>query len=152
MEPCTHCKKEIDMTKKGYTKVMLSKGGAKELVDVYLCGQCEKYFPYPVDCFACGLSVPTTDAAIPIVVQRPKDGNKVKIVVCSLKCHKGFSRKIFSQDSDTKSECNYCKKGVRRMKKCSRCKLIRYCSSECQVADWIEHKDACKMYTQATAK
>jgi len=160
MEPCAHCKKEIDIAKKGYTKVMLSRGGATVLSEVYLCGLCKKFVPYPVDCFHCRLPVPT-DAAIPIVVRCSKDGRfskdggedeRAMVVFCSVKCQKELSRELFSQGSDTKRECNYCKKGERRMKKCSRCKLIRYCSRECQGADWIEHKSVCERFALATAK
>ena len=30
------------------------------------------------------------------------------------------------------------------MKKCSACRLVRYCSEECQLADWKSHKGPCK--------
>ena len=40
--------------------------------------------------------------------------------------------------------CTFCKKQKESMKKCSRCKLNRYCSRECQKNDWKEHKTICK--------
>lgn len=30
---------------------------------------------------------------------------------------------------------------------CSRCRLVMYCSRECQVADWRAHKDECAVFT-----
>jgi hypothetical protein len=29
------------------------------------------------------------------------------------------------------------------LKKCSRCKMARYCSTECQGLDWKKHKPFC---------
>ena len=34
------------------------------------------------------------------------------------------------------SICHYCFKRFRTLSRCSRCKLVRYCSKQCQVADW----------------
>jgi len=30
------------------------------------------------------------------------------------------------------------------MKKCSVCKLVRYCTEACQLKDWKKHKKSCK--------
>jgi hypothetical protein len=38
--------------------------------------------------------------------------------------------------------CSYCKKGE-KLKKCSRCKSSYYCSNECQLKDWGNHKKYC---------
>jgi hypothetical protein len=38
--------------------------------------------------------------------------------------------------------CDFCKKQA--FTKCSRCKQIYYCSSECQKNDWCKHKKLCK--------
>ena len=40
--------------------------------------------------------------------------------------------------------CEKCGKEAARMKKCSVCKLVRYCSEECQLGDWKSHKKSCK--------
>lgn len=32
-----------------------------------------------------------------------------------------------------------------RLKACGRCKLIRYCSVDCQKADWVNHKSVCEL-------
>lgn len=47
--------------------------------------------------------------------------------------------------TDTKSEksCHIC--GKPASKHCSRCKKVYYCSSECQKADWQNHKHNCKL-------
>lgn len=42
--------------------------------------------------------------------------------------------------------CNYvsCKQRADKMKMCKSCKLVRYCSIECQKKDWGIHKLLCK--------
>ncbi|KAH7916541.1 hypothetical protein BJ138DRAFT_284899 [Hygrophoropsis aurantiaca] len=49
------------------------------------------------------------------------------------------------KDSDFKGRCSYCNTNVGRdkVKTCSRCRLVRYCSKECQVASWKTHKPRC---------
>jgi hypothetical protein len=42
---------------------------------------------------------------------------------------------------DGKSGCNVCSKP--KAKKCGRCMEVAYCSRECQVKDWKEHKKVC---------
>ncbi|KZV93516.1 hypothetical protein EXIGLDRAFT_717114, partial [Exidia glandulosa HHB12029] len=42
-------------------------------------------------------------------------------------------------------QCAFCEKvGPQAMPTCSRCKLVRYCSKECQKAAWKTHKLVCK--------
>ena len=46
--------------------------------------------------------------------------------------------------------CNHClnsnnMEGMQQ-KKCSGCKLVYYCSEECQKADWKKHKHICKQF------
>ena len=40
--------------------------------------------------------------------------------------------------------CENCGKEAAKMQQCSRCKLVRYCSGECQLKHWKEHKKSCK--------
>lgn len=42
--------------------------------------------------------------------------------------------------------CNYCRgnKPINQVKQCSRCKLTMYCSRECLLAHYPEHKEECK--------
>jgi hypothetical protein len=42
--------------------------------------------------------------------------------------------------------CNTCNKIDEKLKKCTRCKTMFYCSKECQVKDWKKHKKICKKY------
>jgi len=46
----------------------------------------------------------------------------------------------------SKKKCDYCKKKadeVKKLKKCATCLKTRYCSQECQRADWKNHKNVC---------
>ena len=48
----------------------------------------------------------------------------------------------------TVKECNFCSKtekavGEVSLSTCSRCRAVRYCSSKCQKADWMAHKNVC---------
>lgn len=45
---------------------------------------------------------------------------------------------------ERKRECHHCKKMSKGCKVCSGCKAFLYCSRECQVANWKEHKSECK--------
>ena len=39
--------------------------------------------------------------------------------------------------------CFKCEKFTQDPRRCSRCHRMRYCSAECQRADWIRHKSNC---------
>lgn len=41
-------------------------------------------------------------------------------------------------------DCATCGKSSEKMYKCSKCKLVRYCDRDCQLADWKRHKSECK--------
>lgn len=49
--------------------------------------------------------------------------------------------------------CWYCKEEKERvlLSVCSRCMVDQYCSRECQVADWSEHKKDCDAYVKANS-
>lgn len=41
-------------------------------------------------------------------------------------------------------ECHVCKsQSYEKHKKCNKCKLVQYCSRECQMSDWENHKSNC---------
>lgn len=42
--------------------------------------------------------------------------------------------------------CFVCHKKIDRPYKCSRCKSTIYCSKDCQIIDWAEHKKTCFQY------
>jgi hypothetical protein len=43
-----------------------------------------------------------------------------------------------------KDECDGCGESFDQLKKCARCRSVRYCSQACQKAHWKEHKPSCK--------
>lgn len=42
------------------------------------------------------------------------------------------------------AECAHCQKKGGGLEKCERCKCVYYCSQECQLAHWRQHKKECK--------
>jgi hypothetical protein len=57
----------------------------------------------------------------------------------------GCMQHLFSSSN----RCGYCAKtdamtADDTLKRCGKCKAIRYCSNECQAADWYNHKKVCK--------
>ncbi|RDB25157.1 hypothetical protein Hypma_007660 [Hypsizygus marmoreus] len=46
---------------------------------------------------------------------------------------------------DMKERCSYCNKlaGRQNLQTCSRCRMVRYCSKECQKKSWATHKKQC---------
>ena len=45
--------------------------------------------------------------------------------------------------------CAVCGVEVAKLKRCTACKAVSYCSRECQSADWPQHKLKCKQMQQA---
>ena len=52
-----------------------------------------------------------------------------------------------SQAEDGARVCQMCGEKSEKMKKCSACKQVRYCSKDCQLEDWNGHKKSCKKAT-----
>ncbi|KLO19545.1 hypothetical protein SCHPADRAFT_992784 [Schizopora paradoxa] len=68
-----------------------------------------------------------------------------------------FERAIFKGLYDSKYRkadklsCGHCLVSMNEqtLKKCSGCKFVHYCSTECQRNDWKEHRMQCKILTQS---
>ena len=43
---------------------------------------------------------------------------------------------VSPESSHTGKLCNYCYKSNEQLRRCSKCKLVCYCSKTCQKADW----------------
>ncbi len=41
------------------------------------------------------------------------------------------------------NKCAYCEKESLKLKRCTKCKYVYYCNSDCQRADWKNHKSIC---------
>lgn len=59
----------------------------------------------------------------------------------------GSSPSVGSEQAGAGSDtCQRCRgMGKPRLLHCSACRITRYCSKECQIADWKNHKHFCKM-------
>ena len=102
-----------------------------------------------VYCNECG-SRPV--AKYDLQIDFPYIGVTICYIMCSYKCNKIARRKYIKKaipELMIHTQCNYCKiseKGC-SMKQCGRCKMIRYCSVECQKSDWKQHKKTCSAST-----
>ena len=71
----------------------------------------------------------------PIAVPQPTHGTAIE-GDRARGCHQCFARKT-------------CAGAKLKLKWCSACMCTRYCSEECQAADWREHKGACRVHCAA---
>ncbi|KIJ64236.1 hypothetical protein HYDPIDRAFT_90918 [Hydnomerulius pinastri MD-312] len=49
-----------------------------------------------------------------------------------------------------KRQCENCKAKANGLMRCARCRVVRYCSTECQRAHWKAHKPQCQSFSTAT--
>ena len=63
------------------------------------------------------------------------------LMVCSKEC--GDELKRTPESTVDGLICKTCEKGFERLKYCSKCMEMLYCSRECQVKDWSSHKKKC---------
>eukprot|EP01113_Clastostelium_recurvatum_P004294 TRINITY_DN11892_c0_g1_i1.p1 TRINITY_DN11892_c0_g1~~TRINITY_DN11892_c0_g1_i1.p1 ORF type:complete len:158 (+),score=15.53 TRINITY_DN11892_c0_g1_i1:140-613(+) len=82
-------------------------------------------------------------------------GGPKSATTCATTTKKGEKSAVAAATIATKGEfapsCHFCSKvggvagaGGTSLSWCSRCKDVRYCSAECQRADWKSHKQFCK--------
>ncbi|KAJ8309710.1 hypothetical protein KUTeg_011575 [Tegillarca granosa] len=79
---------------------------------------------------------------------------------CSSECQKSDWKKhktdckflsSMKEDQDTAlgDMCARCQTSSRPLKKCSKCLVVCYCSKECQIAHWRDHKPVCNTITES---
>lgn len=56
-----------------------------------------------------------------------------------------------SEARDQFVRCSVCRSNMTKVKRCSLCKEVIYCSRECQIVDWAMHKKVCNKPATATA-
>ena len=65
--------------------------------------------------------------------------------------HKGPTAAEAEQEAGAAAACGMCMKtdGKTKLKACSNCKMVYYCSRECQQQHWSAHKHNCKKWKAA---
>ena len=68
--------------------------------------------------------------------------------LCSPTCSRAIVTLTRKKDGRTlEASCKACKKYVKDLKRCGKCGMVYYCSKECQIKDWKDHKEDCKLIT-----
>lgn len=113
----------------------------KEFVVMMVCGvkydkkSLREKDPKRFDCMSCVFTVP-----------RDCQHRMPKELVERHGKYNGYINPKGSVTPDKVYMCTYCKKRMDKMKRCSACKVIGYCSVECQRGDWPEHKTMCDSF------
>jgi len=61
-----------------------------------------------------------------------------------------FSRSMIKKKNlpALSTPCHFCHTTLQGMKKCASCKLVYYCSKDCQAAHWNVHKERCRFVAE----
>ncbi|KAI9458204.1 hypothetical protein BJY52DRAFT_1149907 [Lactarius psammicola] len=84
---------------------------------------------------------------------RIEDADQVQFFPCTLERLLALGDWIsgsFSQSDDT-PPCKKCNTTASVRQRCSGCHVTWYCSKDCQVGDWSDHKKDCKLLSQVAA-
>lgn len=90
----------------------------------------ESMFGHQLYCFSCGDHIQARDRCT--IIEFVHFKNQVIIMTCKNDCIRRAMKELRQiQTLELKLNC-VCGKTDKTMKKCSRCKLVYYCSKECQ--------------------
>lgn len=144
---CTMCYVELDYTNRTESKYdIIAYQFHKDNKDqhTFYCQNCKPDLS-AVNCYQCHRR--QIDHKYNFVVTFQNFNLQTITLLCSAECfsrQKTMANEYFLEvDNDTlKTGCPNCFSKI-ATKTCSRCKNIKYCSKECQVAHWSTHKTHC---------
>jgi hypothetical protein len=144
VEVCIHLKTRFASPRDEIRTIVFKQRG--ELGASLSCKDCKPHIPKgELECYQCNAPIPDGGAAfMKISIRR----HSWETMCCSPACEVAL-RKVFWRKTGYPRVCGSCSKGSERMKKCSGCRTVWYCSSECQNADWKRHKADCKRVRSA---
>jgi len=127
---------------------------------IVLCGQCLSAKNYrkekALTCYVCHEKIDDFKFICPMGIRYGHSAKQLAtskvplLMINSPECVRYFNTKqkriLRHQRIKYSKTCLHCDTISKNMKKCSRCKCVYYCSSECQLADWKKHKKICKHF------
>lgn len=148
---CLQCQKPIDCMKLRGATFMVTQSEESYISWSFCSYECMKLERHRIagtadgnsklGCFNCG------DIECPEMTDygsKNKIGSMVMALICSAcgeKHQEWCKQELNIIDPDS---CDTCHEIKDKMFVCSRCKEVRYCSTECQKEDWSSHKNICK--------
>lgn len=105
-------------------------------------------FPFPVLVNCIDATLRRSDRSIRVVLRKALKGgegfNLTKQTEIQNEKIPAFEKK---HDIPSPNICGGCKNASNvQMKRCSKCKVVHYCSVKCQAADWQKHKLICSFF------
>lgn len=138
---CSVCCRELISKRDPHTLVCF--GISRKVMVNFTCPDCIFTFPVMIECCECFKLISSHDA-----IQCGCDFVKLKISVaryyCSNKCAVKYNKEMKkTSELKMKARCMTCQKYDQKMKKCSGCRRVYYCSVKCQKKDWTGHEKIC---------
>ncbi len=150
---CTHCHKYIDFascnpTQLATVQVIEWKSDTKNDCKAQFCSEAcfdsdKTFIPDDMHCVLCAKEY---DPKWMVVVKYTQLGQWVYFrATCGEECHLKLLE-LESKDGNLHKQCWTCKRQIPEghAKMCSRCKVAWYCNEECQMGNWMKHKQVCK--------